>query len=256
MERWRNRHRPSFHNLSTGILDALGRNGDFFSSERRAFNLRQQRQNGHATVAADDVDADCRRSAPWLRPRVSPRITSRVVTPNRRRLSQTPAFFSTSAAMATVVLTGLVMMPISAFGREAAHFSTRFLTIPALMLNRSERSMPGLRATPAEIQHDIGADQSRARIFTAETFYFHVSQDMAQVRRHARGDRCDVIQAQFGTGGKAIFQQQSGGLADATGGRERQLSRRSTPCLSVGLRLFLVGLTLNSYCAPHLKGSS
>ena len=84
--------------------------------------------------------------------KVLERMMSSVVTPNRRFLSYTPAFFSTSAAIATVVFTGLVMMPINAFGQVLAIFSTRLRTIPAFTLNRSERSMPGLRATPAEIR--------------------------------------------------------------------------------------------------------
>ncbi len=45
---------------------------------------------------------------------------SSVVTPNSLFLSYTPAFFSTSAAMATVVFTGLVMMPMHAFGQVVA----------------------------------------------------------------------------------------------------------------------------------------
>jgi len=63
-----------------------------------------------------------------------------------------PFCSKTPAAIATVVLTGLVMMQISAFGQVSAQAPTRFLTIPALILKRSERSIPGLRATPAEIK--------------------------------------------------------------------------------------------------------
>ena len=84
--------------------------------------------------------------------KVFERMMSSVVTPNNLFLSYTPAFFSTSAAMATVVLTGLVMIPMQAFGAVLAICCTRFFTIPALTLNRSERSMPGLRATPAEMR--------------------------------------------------------------------------------------------------------
>lgn len=43
---------------------------------------------------------------------------------------------------------------------------------------------------------------------------------MAQIDRHTRSDRGYVIQAQFGTSRKAVFQQQSEGLADATGGTQ------------------------------------
>ena len=57
-----------------------------------------------------------------------------------------------SAAIATVVLTGFVIIPIKAFGQLSAQEETRFFTIPALILNRSERSIPGLRAIPAEIK--------------------------------------------------------------------------------------------------------
>ena len=49
------------------------------------------------------------------------------------------------------MLTGLVIIPIRALGQLSAQEETRFFTIPALILNKSERSMPGLRATPAEI---------------------------------------------------------------------------------------------------------
>ena len=43
------------------------------------------------------------------------------------------------------------MIPMHAFGQVTATFSIKLRTMPALMLNKSERSMPGLRATPAEI---------------------------------------------------------------------------------------------------------
>ena len=49
------------------------------------------------------------------------------------------------------MFTGFVIIPIKAFGQVSAHTETRFLTIPALILKRSDRSIPGLRATPAEI---------------------------------------------------------------------------------------------------------
>ena len=42
-------------------------------------------------------------------------------------------------------------MPINAFGQVSAQAETRFFTIPALILKRSDRSIPGLRATPADI---------------------------------------------------------------------------------------------------------
>ncbi|CSB68504.1 Uncharacterised protein [Vibrio cholerae] len=73
-----------------------------------------------------------------------------MVTPNSLRLSYTPAFFSTSAAIGTVVFTGLVIMPTQAFGHTTAIFSANAFTMPAFTLNRSARSIPGLRATPAE----------------------------------------------------------------------------------------------------------
>ena len=53
--------------------------------------------------------------------------------------------------MATVVLTGLVITPIKALGAVVATCSIRLRTMPAFTLNRSARSIPGLRATPAEI---------------------------------------------------------------------------------------------------------
>ena len=43
-------------------------------------------------------------------------------------------------------------MPIIAFGQLSAQEVTKFSTIPALILKRSERSIPGLRAIPAEIK--------------------------------------------------------------------------------------------------------
>mmetsp|Transcript_35815 Transcript_35815/g.41783 ORF Transcript_35815/g.41783 Transcript_35815/m.41783 type:complete len:246 (-) Transcript_35815:247-984(-) len=77
------------------------------------------------------------------------RTMSSVVTPNSLRGSNTPAFFSTSAAMGTVLLTGFEMIPIIAFGHVRAHSSARLFTIDAFVLNRSSRVMPGLRGTPA-----------------------------------------------------------------------------------------------------------
>ena len=72
--------------------------------------------------------------------------------PNNLRLSYTPALFKTSAAIATVVFTGFVITPIQAVGATSATLPTNVLIMPALILNKSERSIPGLRATPAEIK--------------------------------------------------------------------------------------------------------
>mmetsp|Transcript_45416 Transcript_45416/g.90921 ORF Transcript_45416/g.90921 Transcript_45416/m.90921 type:complete len:222 (-) Transcript_45416:279-944(-) len=83
--------------------------------------------------------------------KVLARTTSRVVTPKSFFGSYTPRAFSTSEAMGTVELTGFEMMSRHAFGHAWAAASTRFLTIPALVLKRSSRVMPGLRGTPAGI---------------------------------------------------------------------------------------------------------
>mmetsp|Transcript_5516 Transcript_5516/g.6408 ORF Transcript_5516/g.6408 Transcript_5516/m.6408 type:complete len:200 (-) Transcript_5516:186-785(-) len=76
---------------------------------------------------------------------------SKVETPNSRLGSNTPFFFNTSAAIGTVELTGLEMMQIMHFGQASAIPSIRPETIPALILNKSSRVMPGLRGTPAGI---------------------------------------------------------------------------------------------------------
>ncbi len=83
--------------------------------------------------------------------KVSERNTSRTETPNRRCLSYTPSAFRTSAASGTVELTGLVIMQIHALGQVFAQLRTRLAIMLALMLNKSSRVIPGLRATPAGI---------------------------------------------------------------------------------------------------------
>ena len=50
-----------------------------------------------------------------------------------------------------MAFTGLVIIPIRAFGQTSAAFATKSRTIPALILNKSARVIPGLRATPAGI---------------------------------------------------------------------------------------------------------
>lgn len=59
--------------------------------------------------------------------------------------SYTPCFLNTSATIGTVLLTGLAMMHSIAFGQCLAAASARFLTIVALVLNKSSLVMPGLR---------------------------------------------------------------------------------------------------------------
>mmetsp|Transcript_9092 Transcript_9092/g.18826 ORF Transcript_9092/g.18826 Transcript_9092/m.18826 type:complete len:258 (+) Transcript_9092:820-1593(+) len=81
--------------------------------------------------------------------KVLARTTSRWVTPSRRAGSYTPRAFSTSATMGTVEFTGLEMMLMTARGHTFATPSARVLTMPALVLKRSSRVMPGLRGTPA-----------------------------------------------------------------------------------------------------------
>jgi len=53
--------------------------------------------------------------------------------------------------MGTVLFTGLEMIAKTASGQNSAQASTKFLTIPALVLNRSSRVIPGFRGTPAGI---------------------------------------------------------------------------------------------------------
>ena len=62
-----------------------------------------------------------------------------------------PLLRNTCAAIGTKVFTGFVTIPIQALGQISATFSTRFLIIPALILKRSARVIPGLRASPAVI---------------------------------------------------------------------------------------------------------
>ena len=57
----------------------------------------------------------------------------------------------TSAAMGTVELTGLEMMQSIASGQALEAASARAWAIPALMLKRSSRVIPGFRGTPAGI---------------------------------------------------------------------------------------------------------
>mmetsp|Transcript_13014 Transcript_13014/g.33529 ORF Transcript_13014/g.33529 Transcript_13014/m.33529 type:complete len:318 (+) Transcript_13014:249-1202(+) len=83
--------------------------------------------------------------------KVCARHTSRVVTPKSFLGLYTPFDFSTSAAIGTVELTGLEMIRMAALGQASAQPATKFFTMPALMLNRSSRVMPGLRGTPAGI---------------------------------------------------------------------------------------------------------
>ena len=57
----------------------------------------------------------------------------------------------TSEAMGTVELTGLLIMHSMASGQTLEAASERDMAIPALMLNRSSRVMPGFLGTPAGI---------------------------------------------------------------------------------------------------------
>lgn len=73
-------------------------------------------------------------SVPWTPlKKVLARTTSKVVTPNNRLGSKTPAFLKTSAKMGTVELTGLEMMQIMALGQCSAHALARSRTMEALV---------------------------------------------------------------------------------------------------------------------------
>ena len=90
------------------------------------------------------------------------RTTSSVVTPSSFFGSYTPAALSTSAAIGTVELTGLEIMLTTALGACAATATARACTMPALMLNRSSRVMPGLRGTPAGIMTRSAPERAAA----------------------------------------------------------------------------------------------
>lgn len=61
------------------------------------------------------------------------RTTSRVVTPNRRAGSNTPAFSRVAATMGTVELTGLEMTRMCAVGATRATAAARSRTMDALV---------------------------------------------------------------------------------------------------------------------------
>ena len=61
------------------------------------------------------------------------RTTSRVVIPNRRRASKTPAFWRVAATMGTVELTGLEMTRMCAVGATRATAAARSRTMDALV---------------------------------------------------------------------------------------------------------------------------
>ena len=65
-----------------------------------------------------------------------------------KQKNNAPARLKTSAAIGTVLLTGLLMIATHASGHAWAMPSHRPATMPALMLKRSSRVMPGLRGTP------------------------------------------------------------------------------------------------------------
>src|SRR4051794_11808538 len=71
------------------------------------------------------------------------RTTSRLVTPKTRFGLNTFLALRISAAIGTVEFTGLEMMRRNALGQCSATPVTRSLTMPALILNRSSRVMPG-----------------------------------------------------------------------------------------------------------------
>lgn len=73
-------------------------------------------------------------SVPWIPlKKVLARTTSKVVTPNNRLGSKTPAFLKTSAKMGTVELTGLEMTKTKALGADWAMAWARVVQIPALI---------------------------------------------------------------------------------------------------------------------------
>lgn len=65
------------------------------------------------------------------------RTTSRVVTPNTRLGSKTPAFSSVAATIGTVELTGLEMTRMCAVGATRATAAARSRTMDALVYGRS-----------------------------------------------------------------------------------------------------------------------
>lgn len=70
------------------------------------------------------------------------------------------------------------------------------MMIPALNLKRSERSMPGLRAIPAEIS-TMSAPAGRARDQNQQTADGHAGRNMAQIDRHAPGHGSGIIEREF-----------------------------------------------------------
>ena len=66
--------------------------------------------------------------------------------------------------MGTVELTGFEMMSTHASGQWRATPSASVATMPALMLKRSSRVMPGLRGTPVHAREGEGEGAEAARL--------------------------------------------------------------------------------------------
>jgi len=118
----------------------------------RGLGLRQEGQDGVSGVSSDDGDDVVEASVgspTTLATKVEARKQSKVVTPKSRLGSKTPFFFRTSAKTGTVELTGFEMTRMKALGQASAIDSARVAQIPALMLKRSSRVIPGFLGTPA-----------------------------------------------------------------------------------------------------------
>mmetsp|Transcript_6500 Transcript_6500/g.24528 ORF Transcript_6500/g.24528 Transcript_6500/m.24528 type:complete len:229 (-) Transcript_6500:341-1027(-) len=91
--------------------------------------------------------------------------TSRVDTPKSFLGSYVPACLKISAAIGTVLFTGLLMMLTSAPGQFAAIATHKSRTIPALIANKSSRDIPGFLGIPAGMttrSHPVSASASES----------------------------------------------------------------------------------------------
>ncbi|KAF1762769.1 hypothetical protein GCK72_011032 [Caenorhabditis remanei] len=109
--------------FSSSVLDSWCQFGDLFLREFGGWgDLGEEWDDGDSCMSSDDWDDG---------------------------LGGVVSLETKKYAIGTVELTGLVMMAMRAFGEALAMTAAKSRTIPAFVLNKSSRVIPGLRGTPA-----------------------------------------------------------------------------------------------------------
>ncbi len=179
-------------------MNALGQVSDFLLSEAHAWDLGQQWQNGHARVAADNRNF----KLGWL---FAFQFRYKGVGADDVQRSYAKQFvlviharfFQHFRCDSNGGVNRVSDDPDAGFRAGGRHLLDQVFNDTGIHVEQVGTIHTWFTCYACGDQHNVCAFERRAGIFTGEAFDFDSRRDVAQVNRHTRGYRGNIVQREF-----------------------------------------------------------